>query len=217
MLADVRRQRREDEAKAIEERGGIQCRRCSLIKPCTEYTKSKAKVSGYHSFCKQCIAAIVASSRKQNPVKYNRARVQSYWSNPEKGRAKSKAYYATNPEAVLANGRKSRRVTCWEAGLVTSCKQTAKKRGFAFDLTTEYIKSLYEKQNGKCFWLGIPLVPSMIPRDPRRPSVDRYDSTIGYVQGNVVLACMFANMGRSCLTPEAVREFVAELRTYYKT
>ena len=57
------------------------------------------------------------------------------------------------------------------------------------------------------------MVPSIETRDPRRPSIDRIVTALGYVQGNVVLTTQFANMGRSALSAEKFAAFVAEMKT----
>ena len=85
-----------------------------------------------------------------------------------------------------------------------------------YDLDAEYVRELFAAQRGLCHWLGIPIVPSVGFRDPRRPSLDRLDNSIGYVRGNVVLSTMFANMGRSAADADTFRTFVAELIGHIK-
>lgn len=65
-------------------------------------------------------------------------------------------------------------------------------------ITLDYIKDLWEKQNGKCIWLGIDmsLEDVMVKNSPFAVSVERLDSNLGYIPGNVALASRFANRGR---------------------
>lgn len=81
------------------------------------------------------------------------------------------------------------------------------------NVTAVDLLELFQKQNGRCYWLGIPMVVSEIKRDPRRPSVDRLDTSRGYVHGNIVLTCQFANMGRSTFGAEDFRVFIEELKS----
>ena len=69
-----------------------------------------------------------------------------------------------------------------------------------FDLDYPFLKKLYEKQKGKCFYTQIPMI---LKSDPNRIgsqasfnvlSVDRVDSLRGYVKDNVVLALNCINM-----------------------
>ena len=139
-----------------------------------------------------------------------------YWQNPEKERERFKKYCESNPETARGSSRavKDRYlVERWDYLLVKSSKHKERTARFGpSDLDEAYLRELFAQQNGRCYWLGIPMVPSAVKRDPRRPSVDRLDNSKGYVRGNVVLTTMFANMGRSQLDAESFRAFVEELR-----
>lgn len=65
-------------------------------------------------------------------------------------------------------------------------------------ITLDDLKEQWEKQNGKCYWLGIEMsLPDLaISRSPFAPSVDRIDSSRGYHKDNIVLTTRFANLGR---------------------
>lgn len=65
-------------------------------------------------------------------------------------------------------------------------------------ISIEDIKDLWEKQNGKCYWLGIDmsLEDLEIKDSPFAVSVERLDNNLGYINGNIVLASRFANRGR---------------------
>ena len=65
-------------------------------------------------------------------------------------------------------------------------------------ITIEDLKEIYEKQDGKCFWLGIPmsLEELYVSHSPFAPSVDRIDNEKGYHSDNIVLTTHFANKGR---------------------
>ncbi len=59
---------------------------------------------------------------------------------------------------------------------------SAGKRGLKFEITIEYIWKLFQKQKGKCKLSGIDLV---IKDRNGTASLDRIDSTKGYIKGNV--------------------------------
>lgn len=65
-----------------------------------------------------------------------------------------------------------------------------------YDLTEDYIKELLEKQEYKDFYTGIK------PEDYHDYSIDRIDSSKGYVQGNVVITTNTINIMKGDLTIE---------------
>ena len=64
-----------------------------------------------------------------------------------------------------------------------------KSRNKEIDITIEDLKDVWEKQNGKCSYLGIELTLNSygkIKKDPiTSASIDRIDSSKGYVNGNI--------------------------------
>jgi len=82
-------------------------------------------------------------------------------------------------------------------------------------ITLDDLKSLWEKQNGLCFWLGIKmsLDDLFIAHSPFAPSVDRLDNERGYHSDNIVLTSRFANKGRGAYDSE---DFEQRLSTLLK-
>lgn len=70
-------------------------------------------------------------------------------------------------------------------------------------VTKEFLEDMYDMQDGKCFWLGIPL--DIESDSLSKVSVDRINNDMPYQKDNVVLASVFANVGRSNYT---VLEFI---------
>jgi hypothetical protein len=65
----------------------------------------------------------------------------------------------------------------------------AEKRGLEFSITIEYAWDLFVKQDRKCAISGIPLVMDLFWKldwtKSNTASIDRIDSAIGYVPGNI--------------------------------
>lgn len=75
-----------------------------------------------------------------------------------------------------------------------SAKSRAKKLKIEFNLTLDYIKYLYNKQNGLCAISGIPMTYRYIDNSiDTGISVDKIDPCKGYVMGNVQLVCWAVN------------------------
>ena len=66
-------------------------------------------------------------------------------------------------------------------------KVGAKKRSIEFNVTIEYLWNLFQKQDGKCALSKLPieLKPTKIGGIERTASVDRIDSSKGYIEGNI--------------------------------
>ena len=82
------------------------------------------------------------------------------------------------------------------SGQVRKGNQSTKRHEVS--ITIDDLKSLWEKQNGLCYWLGMKmsLEDLFISHSPFAPSVDRLDNNRGYHTDNIVLTSRFANKGR---------------------
>ena len=112
-----------------------------------------------------------------------------YRKNIEKERARARAYSKVD--------RKKQEITT--NGIITNIlkrvKNSATNRGFANNLTREYIEELIIKSEGKCALSGV--VMSTKHNDPLKVSIDRINNKRGYVKGNVRLVTVVANRARN--------------------
>ena len=76
-------------------------------------------------------------------------------------------------------------------------EQGAIKRNFTFEISNEYIWSLFCKQEGKCALSGVE-----ISFENKTASLDRIDSKIGYKEGNVQWLHKVVNQMKSNRTDE---------------
>ena len=67
--------------------------------------------------------------------------------------------------------------------------------GTVFNLTPEWLHQKFAEQEGRCFWLKVPLRLSK-GGGPWQISLDRLSLEDGYTRDNVVLTCQMANLGR---------------------
>jgi hypothetical protein len=86
---------------------------------------------------------------------------------------------ATGPTSVYWSGGKY-----ISSSFLSNFKRGAKKRNLEFTVTIEDLDRVWESQNGKCVYSGVPLVIGS-KRNEQTASLDRIDSSIGYVVGNV--------------------------------
>ena len=60
---------------------------------------------------------------------------------------------------------------------------------------TNILRGLWDKQNGLCYYTGLPMTNTndYHSGNPNVATVDRIDSSKGYIEGNVVLCCSIVN------------------------
>ena len=80
-----------------------------------------------------------------------------------------------------------------------------------FNLTLEYLKEIWETQEGKCPFTGFDLELRTYKSDSqlniKSASLDRIDNSKGYVQGNVRFVSVMFNFARNKFSDEEVIEF----------
>ena len=78
----------------------------------------------------------------------------------------------------------------------------------------EYLKQQWLDQSKKDYWFPnyeLELNEIFVPHSIKAPSVDRLDDTKGYIKGNVVLTCRFANLGRGRYEKDEFISFTKKL------
>ncbi len=118
-------------------------------------------------------------------------------------------YFATYSANQISKGQQSGvwlTPNAWHKRNVRSTRQRtkdrAKKQNINWDLSTEYLLSIYPTDN-KCPVLGIDLV--WAGERENSPSLDKLIPNIGYVEGNVFWISWRANMIKSVGTAEEHR------------
>jgi hypothetical protein len=124
----------------------------------------------------------------------------SYWmKDPESSKSKKEYNNSPKNKEVLARNRQIMSETRAANPFNYFVAIARKRKKINFDLTSEYLKKLWESQNGKCKFTGtelhLPLGTKGFPTT--RPffgaSLDRIDSNLGYTQGNVQFICVGLN------------------------
>lgn len=95
-----------------------------------------------------------------------------------------------------------------------STQKSARHRPKEFDLTRDFIEALWNKQNGKCAYtqLQIFLPSPSKPAQVDTASLDRIDSSKGYVKDNVEFVSVFVNLGKNGFAKSDVENFLYNFR-----
>lgn len=84
----------------------------------------------------------------------------------------------------------------------------SRRKGWESDITIDYLRELWCKQNGMCAISGLPMTYIFDSgRIPTNVSVDRIDSSKRYTKDNIQLVCMAINQMKSDLDDLAFYKF----------
>jgi len=92
--------------------------------------------------------------------------------------------------------------------------RNAKRRKHEFDVTLEDLKGVWDKQKGRCPYTGWELknmenmsTKNQLPKTPDRASLDRIDSSKGYVNGNIQFVSYMAQIAKNEFSDGELRSF----------
>lgn len=91
--------------------------------------------------------------------------------------------------------------------------RSRRKNVYNWDLDEEYLNQIWNSQNGKCALTNIPIIIRNYDYSgrvkPNTASLDRIDSSLGYIKGNVQFVAYSINVAKSDFDNQ---EFIAFLR-----
>lgn len=90
-----------------------------------------------------------------------------------------------------------------------------KKRNKALEITIDDLKELWNKQNGICPYTGWELIlpKCKIRKSPKVASLDRIDSSKGYVVGNIQYVSVMVNYAKHDFSIEDMNDFCDAIKT----
>lgn len=99
---------------------------------------------------------------------------------------------------------------------LNSGKASIKKHGVEVD--AKYLKFIWEQQGGKCPYTGISMIlPSTTSkhqstRSLKKASLDRINSSLGYIQGNIEFVCLAINFAKNDRSRKEMIDFIKEIQ-----
>lgn len=97
---------------------------------------------------------------------------------------------------------------------LSQIKESAIKRDIEISITDEYIWNLFLKQNRKCALSGLEIEFGSYRRNSTTSSLDRIDSTMGYVEGNVQWVHKDINLMKNILNVEKFKKLCKMVTDY---
>lgn len=96
-------------------------------------------------------------------------------------------------------------------------KDRATSQGVEFNLTVDYLRSLWKLQNGRCALSNRNMTFIFNSgRVPTNVSIDRIIPSKGYIMGNIQLVCMACNQIKSDLSEEDMYNFCKDIVEVYE-
>lgn len=185
------------------------CPKCGIEKELTtdNFQKSSANKNGFSYACKKCLNE-KSNKHRNNMIKKKKITIIEKKCNKCKKVKKMKEFYNSiehidghrpnckECEKITRNKRLNTLNGAIKEG-IRFAKRRSKKKKLKFNLTKEFIHELYHKQKGLCVISNIKMEyksgHDQYFRNPYKLSIDRIDSTQGYIEGNIQLVCAKVN------------------------
>ena len=162
------------------------CTVCAETKELFEFGVSGKKSGcGYKSSCRACCNAATAKWRK---------------ANPDKVKEKEKQYYDANKEKIRVKNLKRNTNITIDKKLDYLIKTAKQRKTVEVFISIQHLKDAWEKQEGRCAYTKLPLTSEA--HQLNTASLDRIDSSKGYVEGNIQLVCVPINRMKLDYTEE---------------
>lgn len=158
------------------------CMTCNIEQPIINFVKDNSKPCGYRNRCRTC-------QRPLDKIKYNRNK-DAYNSRMRKFRSSMKGAISTSHDAA---------------------KTRAKNQNVPFDISLEYVRKLFDDQNGKCALSGDEMV---VKGGWDSQSLDKIDPSLGYVEGNVQWLTKRTNLIKNNLNNDQFLSHIKKILKY---
>ena len=89
-----------------------------------------------------------------------------------------------------------------------------------FSITLQDLKDQWEKQKGLCIYTNVKLVLPLYNTNPsltEQASLDRIDSSKGYIPGNIQFVCSCINLLKNKLSDLEVKHFLKKISSFTST
>lgn len=174
------------------------CSTCGHVKPVSEFVANASKKDGIDAKCKTCASQLTLAWQKDNPERKLELTRQWYAKHREAARERARSYYAEHMEERKEYNRRWARENL-EAMQEKGRRRRARKAGADVgDVPADVRDILYERQEGRCVYCGLPLSEG---------DGIHLDHVVPLAQGgahsmeNLVLACAPCNLSKGAKTP----------------
>jgi hypothetical protein len=108
------------------------------------------------------------------------------------------------------NYQRAHRMSCFERFLSYNLSKIRSSKKHECSLDLEYLMGLLNIQNSRCKITNV--LMDHCHNSIRSVSIDRINSEIGYVRGNIQLVCSFINLGKNKFSNNEVISLINDFR-----
>jgi hypothetical protein len=177
----------------------------------------KVKLSAQRKLDRQMNPAKYRIKDKKNRIIYKIQRAESSrkWRAAHKLEiaARSKKWREENKETIYQDQKeyRSRSFKTMLMGKMRTSKTLCRKKGRIFEIDLKYILDMLEQQNHRCKLTNIKLTHVV---GPKCVSIDRIDSSLGYIKGNIQLVYAGINLAKKDYSNDEIITLVKEIKNH---
>lgn len=191
------------------------CSRCRIDKPRTRefFSPAKRTSDNLTSACKKCMCELTTTRGRSSQEEFERTGFITSEASRTANQERERERFRKDPSKKRAKIETWRRwrvssIRAWMSISICGARWRAQKDGLEFSISCSDLVALYVSQEGRCAITGETLTMSCGKgRLPSNLSIDRIDSSRGYVKDNVQLATFMANTIKRDLTMDGLRDF----------
>lgn len=183
------------------------CRKCKAHRGSKPFSK-------WANVCLECKRKYNKEYNIENKDKISQQHRDSYQRNRKKRIAAVRAAYQRSPEAFLRAQMHHLTKLVNQAKKGKGQSHRLVKAGgliITVEIDLPFLLSLWTSQQGRCALSGLPMTHRF--NDLCASSIDRKDSSLGYIPGNVQLVCQWVNRAKNKHSDEEMRGVLEALRS----
>jgi len=188
------------------------CYACGETKPIIHFKKASKNKHGYAYECLECSRARARKYVREHAEERNRNRREKYKNDKEwceKEQKRNREYARNKREQIKRKYNQQNPYERAYKSVESRNKYKNPRTPKEFDISLEYVLKIAEKQQHKCALTGITLEhkrTSEKHHDAFLPSLDRINSDLGYIPGNVQWTTIWANRAKQNFTDQFFHE-----------
>ncbi len=190
--------------KIIRENKKKKCTKCGGFGPFYQWK------TGLSARCKNCIKKTIYEHRK----KTNYASNKKYFKTKHGKAARRRVIARYNNSKHGIEQQRANRISSVENFLrykLTFIRSKSRTKNRQMNLDLKYLIKMHSKQGGRCNISSVQMTTRY--NDLCSISIDRINSSKGYIKGNVQLVCRAINLAKQHLSNRAMIVFIKKVRS----